>query len=177
MNIPEAKGRTRCHVDDDIVVGAVDEMVEAELDRADLGVVAGHAQIRLGERPGGHQPDLPVVEPDRAGARVVDRVVLADPQQPGALAGRSRLDHRLAGGDTGIAAAQILLDQRQVRSHGGQRGGFLVVEAERGPEVLVDVGVHRDDMGFIGCEVADEERGQRRLAAAAFPTKAIFMFT
>ncbi len=157
----------RRHVDHDVLVRAVDEVVEAQLHRSDLGVVAGDAEVRLGERAGRHQPDLPVVEPHRPGTGVVDRVVLTDTQQPRALSGRCRLDHLLGGGDPRIGAAQVLLDERQVCAHRGQPPGLLLVEPERGAQVLVDVGVHRDDMGLLGGEVTDEERGQRRLAATA----------
>jgi hypothetical protein len=35
--------------------------------------------------------------------------------------------------------------------------------------MLVDVGVHRDDVGLVGGQVTNEEGGQGRLAAAALP--------
>ncbi len=73
----------RRHVDDDELVAAVDEVVQAQLHRPHLGVVAGHAQIGVGERPGRHQLDLGVVvQPDGPRTRRVHRVVLADAQQP-----------------------------------------------------------------------------------------------
>lgn len=166
--MPEAKeSEPHGHVDHDVLVRAVDQVVEAELDRPDLGVVAGDAQVRLGERPGGHQPYGLPVEQQRARAGLVHRVVLGDPQQARSGAGRSGLDHRVGGGDARVGAPQVLLDQGQVRAQGGQRGGLVLAESERGAQVLVDVGVHRDDGGLIGCEMADEEGGQGRLAAAA----------
>lgn len=157
------------HVDDDVLVRAVREVVEAELDRADLGVVAGHPEVGLGERPRGHQPHGLPVEQHGACAGFVDGVVLVDPQQPGAGAGRSGLDHRVGGRDARVGAPQVVLDEGQVRAQRGQRGRLVLAEPERRAQVLVDVGVHRDDTGFIGGEVADEKGGQRGLAAAALP--------
>ena len=56
----------------------------------------------------------------------------------------------------------------------GSRSASVVVQAERGPEVLVDVGVHGDDGRSGGREVAHEERGQGGLAAAALPDESNF---
>ena len=161
--------RARGHVDDHVLVAAVDEMVQAQLHRSDLGVVAGDTEVGLGEGARDHQTHGPAVEFHGSRTGVVHRVVLAYPQQARALAGRGRLDHRVRGGDPWIRAAQVVLDEGEACAHGGQRGGLVVVETERGPQVLVDVGVHRDDRGAGGGEVADEERGQRGLAAAALP--------
>ena len=49
-----------------------------------------------------------------------------------------------------------------------------LVESERGPKVLVDVGVDRDDRRSRGREVTDEERGQGGLATAALPNESNF---
>ena len=53
------------HVDDDVLAGPVDQVVEVELDRAELGVVAGHAEIVLVERAGDHQAYAVHVRADR----------------------------------------------------------------------------------------------------------------
>ncbi|MDQ0832476.1 hypothetical protein QF032_004320 [Streptomyces achromogenes] len=162
------------HVDHDVLVTTVHQVVQAQLHRPRLGVVAGDPQVGFRERSRDHQTDGATVEFHRPGARVVHRVVLAHPQQTRAPAGRSRLDHRLGGGDAGVGTAQIVLDQRQPVAHRGQSGGVRLVEAERGAEVLVDVRVDRDD-GCAGFgEVTDEQGGQGRLAAAALPDESNF---
>ncbi len=162
------------HVDDHVLLGAVHQVVQEQLHRARLGVVAGDPEVGVGERTRDHQTDGAAVEFHLPGAGVVDGVVLAHPQQARSLAGRGGLDHRLGRGDTGIRAAQVLLDQRQVVAQGGQRGGLRLVQAERGSQVLVDVGVDRDDGCAGGGEMADEQRGQGGLAAAALPDESNF---
>ena len=157
----------RRHVDDDILVPPVHQVVQVELHRADLGVVAGDAEIGLVERAGGHQAHRAVVQADGPGAGGVHRVVLGDPQQARPPARRRRLDHGLRGGDPRIGAAQVLLDRRKVRTHGRQRRGLRLLQAERGAEMLVDVRVHGDHGQADGGQVTDEQRGQRGLATAA----------
>lgn len=59
MNRPEAKASAPSgHVDDDVLAGPVDEMVEVQLDGAELGVVAGHPEVALVEHAGHHQWDI-----------------------------------------------------------------------------------------------------------------------
>src|ERR1022692_15416 len=60
-------------VDYHVLARPVGEVVEVQLGRAGLGVVAGHAEVLAGERAGGHQPGA-ARRPDR---EVVDRVVTA----------------------------------------------------------------------------------------------------
>ncbi len=166
--------RARGHVDDDILARAVDEMVQAQLHRARLGVVAGHSQIGFGERAGDHQTDGAAVEFHGPRAGVVHRIGFLDPQQPRARAGRGCLDHRVGAGDARVRAAQVLLDQLHPLAHRGHRGGLRLVEAECGAQVLIDVGVDGQDRRS-GCrEVADEQGGQRGLAAAALPDESNF---
>jgi hypothetical protein len=104
-------------------------------------VITGHAQVVLGERAGGHQPDAARVTAQAP----VQRVVSADAQQPGSTAGRRGLHHRGRGRDPRIGAAQVLLDLVQVLAEGGQGRGLLVGQAESGPQVLVDIGIDGDD--------------------------------
>ncbi len=162
------------HVDDDIGVPPVHQVVQAELHRAGLGVVAGDPEVALGEGAGGEQPHpalrLAVGGGDQVhvtGARVEDGVGALQPQQPRAATGRCRLDHGGGGGDARVGAPQVVLDQRQVRSQRWQRGRCLLVEAECGTQVLVDVRVHGGDRHALRGEGADEERGERGLATAA----------
>lgn len=166
--------RARRHVDHDVLVGAVHQVVQAQLHRSGLGVVAGDPQVGVREGAGDHQTDGAAVEFHRAGAGVVDRVVLLDPKQPGALTGRGRLDHRPGGGDAGVGTAQVVLDQGQVRAQRGQRGGVRLLQAEGGPQVLVDVGVDGDHRCAARREVTDEQGGEGGLAAAALPDESNF---
>src|SRR5690606_11444640 len=56
------------HVDHDVLVGAVDQVVQAQLHRSGLGVVAGDPQVGVGEGAGDHQTDGSTVEFHRTGA-------------------------------------------------------------------------------------------------------------
>jgi len=50
------------HVHDDVLPGPVDEVVEVQLDRSGLAVIAGHPEVILVELPRGHErhaPDAP----------------------------------------------------------------------------------------------------------------------
>ena len=82
VNRPEAKASAPGgHVDHDVLAGAVDQVVQVELDRAELGVVAGHPEVALVERAGHHQryaahaSDVPAraSRRRRAGAAAVSR--------------------------------------------------------------------------------------------------------
>jgi hypothetical protein len=66
------------HVDDHVLAGTVDQVVEQQLDRAGLGVVAGHAEVVGAEGSGGEQP-----HPARlALQQLVEGVALDHAQQP-----------------------------------------------------------------------------------------------
>lgn len=68
----------------------------------------------------------------------------------------------------------MVLDQRQPLAHRRHRGCLRLVQAERDPEVLVDVGVDGHYGSARGREVADEQGGQGRLATAALPDESNF---
>jgi hypothetical protein len=111
VNRPEAKEvRPGGHVHDDVLVRPVDEVVEEQFDRADLGVVAGDPQVLGGEGAGHREPD----PADLTDHRVVDRVGPGDGEQPRTTARRGGLDHRRRRGNPRVLPPQVLLDLDEV---------------------------------------------------------------
>ena len=109
----------RGHVDHDVLARAVEEVVEQQLDRADLGVVAGHAEVVLGRtRPVTRKrtPSAARGEPAQTGR---PRQV-AQPRSPPRRGG---LDHRGGRGDARVVAAQVLLELGQVGAQRARRRG------------------------------------------------------
>jgi hypothetical protein len=106
---PEGEGVSAGgHVHHHVLLDVVDEMVEQQFYRPDLGVVPGHPEIVLGERAGDRQPCLA----DLPHTRVVDRVALHNPQQPRTRTCRSGLDPHRRRRDPRVDPPQIVLDQR-----------------------------------------------------------------
>jgi hypothetical protein len=60
---------------------------------------------------------------------------------------------------------------REVLPHRRDRGRRLLRHAQRDAEMLVDVGVDRDHRRARGHQMPHEQRGQRRLSAAALTDK------
>lgn len=141
------------HVDDDVLTGAVDEVVQVQLDRTELGVVAGHVQVAPTEGAGHHER----YAVDLLAVARVDLVVAEQAQQAGATSGRRRLDHGLGGRDPGVRPAQVVPDL--VGACAERRCGerLVLVEAEGGGQVLVDVTVDREDRRTRACRRLNEE--------------------
>ena len=158
------------HVDDDELVEAVHEVVEQEFDRPDLRVVAGDAEVVFSESAGGGEADALVVGEER----VEHRVRLPHGQQARARTGRGGLEHELGIRDERVGPAQVLLDVAEVLPEDRSHGGGLGVEAERGGQVLVDVGVDGHDWVAERGRTAHEQRGHRGLARTAFTDKCDF---
>ncbi len=59
------------HVDDDVLAGGVEQVVEEQLDRSELGVEAGHAEVVLGERAGGQHLHAGGIDSEPCPQRVV----------------------------------------------------------------------------------------------------------
>ena len=150
--------RARGAVHHHVLPGAVDEMVQVQLDRAGLRVIAGHPEVGVAEPAGGHQP-RPARRTDR---QTMHRVVAAQPQQPRSPARRGGLHHRRGRGDPRVIPAQIFLDLRQMLPHRRRDGSGT----ERLGEMLVDVRVDRHHRQALAGQVPHEQRRQRRLAAA-----------
>lgn len=56
VNRPEAKASAAGgHVNDDVLAGTVDEVIEVQLNRAELGVVAGPSEVILVKGAGDHE--------------------------------------------------------------------------------------------------------------------------
>jgi hypothetical protein len=149
------------HVHHHVLAGAVDQVVEQQFDDPGLGVEAGDTEVALGEGAGGEQAHAAGVEAETR----PDRIVCGQGQETRSRARRGGLDHDVRRQDARIVAAQIVLDLAGMRAE--RRRGDAVVKAERAAEVLVDVGVNRQDRTAERGEVAAEQRRQRGLAAAA----------
>lgn len=158
------------HVDHDEFVGRVHEVVKQQLDRADLRVVAGDAEVILHEAAGGGEADALVL-----GEECVEhRIRLPHREQARARAGRRGLEHELGGRDERVGPAQVVLDVTEVLTEDGSHGGGFGVEAERGRQVLVDVGVDRHDRVAERCGAPGEQRRHCGFATAAFADECEF---
>ena len=152
---------SRGHVDHDVLAGAVDEVVEPQLHRAGLRVVAGDADVGLVELTGDE-----VAHPlgGRRGVPSQHLVGRVEVEQPRSAPRRRRLDHCLCRRDARVDTAQVLLEPGKVGAERARRGPVV---AQRRGEVLVDVGVDGDHRPPLRGEVAAERRRRRGLAAAA----------
>jgi hypothetical protein len=67
----------------------------------------------------------------------------------------------------GLVPRRYSFDAVDLESHGRERRHRLLVQAERCAEMLVDVGVDRQDGQALAGQVAAEQRRERGLAAPA----------
>ena len=158
------------HVDYDELVAAVHEVVEQQLDCANLRVVAGNAEVVVIEPAGGGEADAVVLGEER----VEDRVRLPHREQARARAGRGGLEHELGGRDERVGSAQVVLDVAQVLTEdGAYRGGFGV-DSECGGQVPVDISIDRHHGMAERGRTPGKQRGHCGLSATALANECEF---
>jgi hypothetical protein len=155
--------RTRRHIDHYVLGRPVDEMVEVQLHRPGLRVVAGHTNVVLGELTSHHQT-RPAHRPREPAVQLIIGVIT---QQPRPATRRRGFDHRGRRGDSRVVCPQVILQPVQIRSECRDRRQGTIIEPQGLAEVLIDVSINGENRKALIDQVPREQRGQCRLTTAA----------
>lgn len=159
--------RPRSHVHDDVLVWAVDDMIEVELGGTDLAVVARKTEVVLCEWAGNHEGG----SCDRTTEFLVERIISVYLEQARAASGGRGLQYAFGGRDARIVASQEVFELEHVETE-RQRGRRLVFgETEGHTEMLVDVGIDGNGRKAKASQVTNEQRAGRCLTTTTLADK------